>query len=195
MRGGWASTDRGGHWFQIWPDGVPSLDIFGTNRQGNYDCAIGVRKDHPDEVWVGGTSLWKYTLNGVPEQLAQEFGPPGLLLLCAFGRGMRITFADASIAFVGCDGGVYRTSSGGFSWTPYNRNLNITQFYSVAFNAQGHLLGGAQDNGSQFVPGYGVTNMEGVQCEWRRWFRCGHVTARHEHPVHDRVLWIARSIQ
>ncbi len=163
MRGVWSSTDRGAHWFQVWPGGIPSIDIFSrpSGSQGFYDCAIGVRPGHPDEIWVGGLQLWKYTLNGAPEQIAAENGPPGCFY-CVHSDVHEITFADANIAYVGCDGGVYRTSSGGNSWTAYNRNLNITQFYSVAYNAVGHVLGGAQDNGSQLVPGYGISEQEAV---------------------------------
>ena len=168
MSGVWSSTDRGNTWIRVWPpdygvNAVPALDIFSsTHPQGYYDCAIGVRPGHPDEVWVGGVDLWKYTLSGVPEQLApSNLNFPGCFF-CVHSDEHEITFADANTAYIGCDGGVYRTPSAGASWNACNRFLNITQFYSVAYNSQGHTLGGAQDNGTQLVYGYGNTSQEAV---------------------------------
>ncbi len=157
MAGVWSSTDRGENWFRIWPPGdeVPSLDIFRDNAQGHYDNAIAVRPGHPDEVWVGGVELWKTSLNGQPNQLADAANFPGCFS-CVHADIHEIVFADEFNAFIGCDGGVYRTPNAGDNFFDCNRDLAITQFYSVGYNAKGNVAGGAQDNGTQFIDGYGL---------------------------------------
>ncbi len=161
MAGVWASTDRGMTWYQIWPPGatVPSLDIFRDNRQGFYDNAIAVRPGHREEVWIGGVELWKTTLSGQPNQLAVADASPGCFF-CVHSDVHEIVFADDQTAYIGCDGGIFKSPTGGQNFYAANRDLAITQFYSVAYNTRGHVIGGAQDNGSQFINGYGNSTNE-----------------------------------
>lgn len=169
MSGAWSSTDQGATWFRIWPSNlsdtdpnrVPSLDIFRDNHQGQYDCAVAVRPGHPDEVWLGGVELWKTSLNGQPNQLALPNNYPGCFN-CVHADVHEIVFADANTAFVGCDGGVYKTPTAGSIFYQADRDLAITQYYSVAYNANGQVGGGAQDNGSTFISGHGTTRNEAV---------------------------------
>ena len=156
MNGVFSSTDRGSTWSRIWPagfgtNGVPSLDIFGDNSQGWYDNVCAVRPGNPEEVWVGGVSLWKTTLSGAPEQIALASDFPGCFI-CVHADVHEITFAGPNIAYIGCDGGVYK-SVDGLSFTSAVRDYNVTQFYSMAFSPKGRVLGGTQDNGTQYITG------------------------------------------
>ena len=60
--------------------------------------------------------------------------------------------------YIGCDGGVFKSTNLGVSWQPMNRNYDVTQYYSIAFgpytstNGEG-ILGGTQDNGSPYMNG------------------------------------------
>lgn len=60
-----------------------------------------------------------------------------------------LVFQDANTVLIGTDGGMYKTTNSGQTWTPLGE-LPITQFYRVAANTfdQGQYAGGAQDNGS-----------------------------------------------
>lgn len=40
-----------------------------------------------------------------------------------------------------------------------NRNFNVTQFYSVAAAATGEVIGGTQDNGTNYIDFLGNTTM------------------------------------
>jgi Secretion system C-terminal sorting domain len=169
MSGSWASTDRGQNWNRIWPsniadtdvNAVPELDIFRDNQQGAYDNAVAVRPGHPDEVWVGGVELWKTSINGQPNQLAFPNSEPGCFF-CVHSDVHEIVFADAATAYIGCDGGVYTSPTGGENFYGANRGLSVTQFYSMGYNANGQVAGGAQDNGTLFMSGSGNTGLEGV---------------------------------
>ena len=162
MSGAWSSVDRGQNWFRIWPDfNIPELDIFGDNSQGFYDNAIAVRPGHPDEVWVGGVELWKTSLSGQPNQLANGSSEPGCFF-CVHSDIQEIVFADAATAYIGCDGGVYTSPNGGENFYAANRGLSVSQFYSVAYNSNGQAMGGLQDNGTVFLSGSGNTDQEGI---------------------------------
>ncbi len=169
MSGVWYSTNRGDNWFRIWPhnlpgnpDAVPELDIFGeVSSQGTYDNCIAVRPGHPDEIWVGGVELWKTSLSGQPQQLAAGGFFPGCFF-CVHADVHEIVFADELTTYIGCDGGVFKTPNGGVNFYACNRDLAITQFYSVAYNAKGNVGAGSQDNGTQFIDGYGNTTNEAI---------------------------------
>lgn len=165
MSGVWYSTDRGDNWFRMWPsnlsdsdpNAVPELDIFGdVSHQGTYDNAIAVRPGHPDEIWIGGVELWKTSTIGQPEQLAGGPFFPGCFF-CVHADVHTIVFADEATAYVGCDGGIFKSPNGGENFYACNRDYAVTQFYSVAYNAKGNVGGGAQDNGTQLIDGYGNT--------------------------------------
>ena len=61
-----------------------------------------------------------------------------------------ITFVPSvpNLLYDGNDGGIYRSTDGGTSWTSLNNGLEITQFYSGAVYPTGNYFsGGTQDNG------------------------------------------------
>ena len=51
---------------------------------------------------------------------------------------------------VGCDGGLFR-SKDRKTWTPISRGYTTLQLYNVAANELGHVVGGAQDNGTHLI--------------------------------------------
>lgn len=149
------NAGQGDTWQRIWPPGfgtggVPTLDIFGDNRQGWYDNVIAVRPGtNSQEVWVGGVSLWKTTLDGAPQQIAIAENFDGCFV-CVHADVHEITFVDNNLVYVGCDGGVFK-SVGGTLWGEHDRHYNVTQFYSMAFSPKGKVMGGCQDNGTQYI--------------------------------------------
>jgi hypothetical protein len=52
--------------------------------------------------------------------------------------------------YVGNDGGVGISLDKGQNWYPANRGYNVTQFYGIAFDANGRVMGGTQDNGTLY---------------------------------------------
>jgi hypothetical protein len=66
-----------------------------------------------------------------------------------------------SRVMVGCDGGMFLSQDGGFSWVDKNQNLRIKQFYSCAINptaGSNILYAGAQDNGCHLLTGAGLSS-------------------------------------
>ena len=95
---------------------------------------------NPSEIWVDGVGLARSTNGGATfasvggmhaDHHAQWFFP-----------------GNPATVLKGNDGGLYRSTNGGTSWTHFN-NLPISQFYTVeAHPAEPvKLYGGLQDNG------------------------------------------------
>jgi photosystem II stability/assembly factor-like uncharacterized protein len=157
MGGVYCSTNKGETWTEVWPNGIDNqYDIFGlasgNGGQGYYDAALTVKPGEPGTCWVGGVSLWKSGCNNQPEQIAYNFD---------FGGGDYYVHSDIhtfEIApngdwYIGCDGGVFKSTDGGTTFTASNRGYNVTQFYSIAHSGGYPTMGGAQDNGTQIILG------------------------------------------
>ncbi|MCS7029443.1 MAG: T9SS type A sorting domain-containing protein, partial [Bacteroidia bacterium] len=63
-----------------------------------------------------------------------------------------ITFnpSNPNQLFAGCDGGVFRSNNRGYSFTYVPNNFVTFQFYDMDVAPDGSVLGGTQDNGSNF---------------------------------------------
>lgn len=60
--------------------------------------------------------------------------------------------------YVACDGGIFKSTNGGTSWTAMNNGLNATQFYaslgvSSNITTPNRMIGGLQDNGQVLYNG------------------------------------------
>ena len=52
--------------------------------------------------------------------------------------------------YAGNDGGVSISNDNGNTWFVANRGYNVTQFYGIAFDRDGAVMGGTQDNGTLY---------------------------------------------
>jgi hypothetical protein len=139
--GFWTSTNSGTNWTAI-----TNTSLLSTSQStfGWWFGRLWVDPASSQHVWVAGVQLlesldaganWRRNSNVHADQHAFAFDPrvPGRV-------------------FLGDDGGVYRSTSGGATtgtWTKAS-SLAINQFYTVAVSQQdtARVSGGAQDNGS-----------------------------------------------
>ena len=130
------STDGGTTWTRQTATSLSSI----ISNQGAWSGRLFVHPTNSAEVWVDGVGLARSTNSGASfssvaglhaDHHAQWFFP-----------------ANPAIVLKGNDGGVYRSTNGGTSWTHFN-NLPISQFYTVeAHPAEPFkVYGGMQDNG------------------------------------------------
>lgn len=132
------STNGGMSWFQ---------KVGYSDPQGWYDLMVAVNPNDVDEVYIGNTELRRSTNGGTSFSYVGGSG---------FNQAMHLDFhymmfapSDPSVRYVGCDGGVYRSTNGGVSWQHRNTGLPITQYYRMASHPGNPdiVLGGSQDNG------------------------------------------------
>ncbi|MEO7794161.1 MAG: hypothetical protein ABIV06_05250 [Thermoanaerobaculia bacterium] len=69
-------------------------------------------------------------------------------------HAIAIADSDPTIVYLGCDGGIWRSGDSGITWTSLNNtDFHATQFQSLALHPTDRqfLIGGTQDNGTQFL--------------------------------------------
>ncbi len=160
------STDKGNTWEPILDGTGEGVMIFGDNTQGWYDNTIAVYPDNKNKIICGGIDLWKWEKNNAFEQISywQEWAGDYyvhadqhvILFHPEYGNGNNtIFFAN--------DGGVFRSANGGSTFIPVIKKYLTTQFYSVAFSGDGRVIGGTQDNGTQYIDYLGNTAKTAVE--------------------------------
>jgi len=82
-----------------------------------------------------------------------------------------LKYQDNTTLYEGNDGGIYRTTSGGTSWTDLSDGLVISQIYRIGVSAQteGTVINGLQDNGTKLLWSsdgnwYDVKGGDGMEC-------------------------------
>jgi photosystem II stability/assembly factor-like uncharacterized protein len=136
LEGLFRSTDGGTTWTRQTATSLASI----IGNQGTWSGRLFVHPTNSAEVWVDGVGLARSTNSGASfssvsglhaDHHAQWFFP-----------------GNPAVILKGNDGGVYRSTNGGTSWTHFN-NLPISQFYTVeAHPAEPFkVYGGMQDNG------------------------------------------------
>lgn len=172
------SHDNGVTWYQfVGASGTPSnLDIF--RNQGTYNSIVTVLPTDNKKILIGGIDIWqwKQTVNNPPsggfEVLTQWFLPP-FSSKYAHADNHEMKWDALNRLYIGNDGGVGVTDDYGDNWFPANRGYNVTQFYGIAFDKDGAVMGGTQDNGtlyndhtlSTFKEFREVNGGDGFECE------------------------------
>lgn len=132
------STDGGTTWTRQSVTGLASI----IGAQGFWSGRLFVHPTNPSDLWVDGVGLAHSTNGGASftavsglhaDQHTQWFSP-----------------ANPAVILKGNDGGLYRSTNGGGTWTHFT-NLPISQFYTVEAHPlePAKIYGGLQDNGVQ----------------------------------------------
>jgi len=141
LEGVFRSTDGGVTWTQQTATNARNI----VSNQGTWSGRIFVHPTNPAEIWVDGVGLARSANGGASftsvaglhaDHHAQWFFP-----------------ANPAIILKGNDGGLYRSTNGGTSWTHFE-NLPISQFYTVEAHPKEpfKIYGGMQDNGVKRTP-------------------------------------------
>lgn len=170
------SHDNGVTWYQfIGTSTTPGyLDIY--RDQGTYNSIVSVLPSNPEKIMIGGIDIWKWeqTVNNPPsggfEKLTNWFASPtSPTYVHADNHEMK--WAGNKL-YMGNDGGIGITSDL-VNFYPANKGYNVTQFYGMAFDRDGNLMGGTQDNGTLYNNGTlfspmsfsEVSGGDGFECE------------------------------
>ena len=152
----YGSNNGGDTWVVIMPGNIaPYSSLFGTG-QGGYDNVISAVPGNPGECIIGGVTLWKSGVESQPEQIALNFTSE-VSPLYVHSDIHEFTWSPDGLLYIGCDGGIHVSDDKAQTFYRANRFYNVTQFYSTDFDGFDNVVGGTQDNGTQFIDGTGIT--------------------------------------
>lgn len=135
-----------------------NTDIFDSSEQSWYNLALTVSETNAEEVYVGCLTVWK-SIDG---------GDSFIRVSRSNARTASYTHADIHFLrffngelFCGSDGGIFRSTDGGKSFTDLTNGMHIGQFYKIAVSKQNpnKMTGGSQDNGSFGLTSNGEWNI------------------------------------
>lgn len=130
-----------------------TTDIFDGSGQAWYDMAITVSQSDRNTVIAGCLNLWRSTNGGTGWSVLNSWSNPS---------SSAYTHADihwlsyeGGRLYCGSDGGIYRSTNNGNSFTDLTDGIQIGQFYTIAGspNDVNVISGGLQDNGGYIWDG------------------------------------------
>ncbi len=165
-------TENGGNSWRFLGKGDaflnPLCSQIGANRvcQGWYDLCLATHPKDDNILFLGGSlSMYSWSLNNGWVQMTFWNFPAVLGNNEVHADMHEFAFHKNSDTMVILnDGGVYMTTHSfknypnKVEWKPKNNFYNVCQFYDMDANIYGELIGGAQDNGTQFATLRGSTS-------------------------------------
>ncbi len=151
-QGIYTSADGGVSW-AAQPLPTTLCDIGGITGAGQcwYDLTLTVDSADSSVFYAGGPYLHKFTSNGAANARIGQSGG-GATIHVDFHA---LQFGAGSGLWVGSDGGAYRSTDAGGTFSNLNNDLEISQFIGIAGRGgpTGPIIGGTQDNGSLLYNG------------------------------------------
>lgn len=157
LKGIYASIDKGTTWYDI---SGPATEVFNPyGEQGIYDNCIITVPGFPKRIIIGGLTMFSWELIGEIPSISY-FEPRTVY----FGTNQDpyyvhpdihefqwAVYGDSAVLYVGCDGGVFKSSNLGATYYSANRGYTTGQFYGIGISNDGKVAGGLQDNGTQYL--------------------------------------------
>lgn len=138
------STNYGANWTQL----AMSSDFQNQGGQAWYDLYLRINPKNPNKVYIGTIDVYR-SLDGTNFTNITNGYSGGSVHVDQHYLFFHPTVENTF--FVCNDGGIWKTTNNGDSFTNMNQTLTLTQFYRIKaspFDA-GRILGGTQDNGTQ----------------------------------------------
>ena len=167
------SVDAGNNWFQISAGTYLGgyYNALGFVDQGWYDLCIAVDPIDPDHVLIGNVELYR-TTNGSDFSRVRPFGNDanGSLVHNDYHK-LVFAASDPDYLYIGCDGGIYKSTNRGYVAYSRNAGLETLQFYRITAHPDNPeiIVGGMQDNGTARTTDGGaswswINHSDGMEC-------------------------------
>ena len=132
--------------------------------QCNYDLALTVSPSNPSRIYFGGISLWTWGEETGWAQIDKYFGFTATDPNYVHADKHSVYFHPNNPDVMYCtnDGGIFRTENVNATYPEFkaiNKGYNVVQFYGIGANHKGQVIGGSQDNGTQFL-NYGFNSTQ-----------------------------------
>jgi photosystem II stability/assembly factor-like uncharacterized protein len=151
--GVYRSTNGGTTWSLM--SSTPNIMGWANNGSGSggqawYDLSIAGDPNQENTIYVGGVNILKSTNGGSTWSCVGHWYGAGSTPYVHADHHHASFRPGSSELYVGTDGGVYKTTNAGSSWSDLNDGMNITQYYKISQSTTDTslVLAGSQDNGS-----------------------------------------------
>ncbi|OFY87303.1 MAG: hypothetical protein A3F72_17550 [Bacteroidetes bacterium RIFCSPLOWO2_12_FULL_35_15] len=199
LKGVYQSIDKGVSWTLIGNGGTTQFEPFGSASQAgqaDYDMALAVAPSNKTSIIIGGVSLWGWCATNQSSPSIGQWKEAATLsefyyattiprpdYVHADVHTIKFSTTNPNTMYIGCDGGVFRSTNVNPTFIPTpnyirsNHNYNVSQLYSIAYESDNiygtGVIGGLQDNGTQYISGTGNTAKtakhidggDGAECE------------------------------
>jgi len=143
------STDGGNTWRVI---GSNNAFLNPHNGQGDYNHALAVSPIDKERIFVGGVTFWEWSEDNGWLQVSSLAGIPGSQIYVHADNHAIVFHPDKpQTIWIGNDGGLFKSTNDGFTWSWEVKNYITTQFYNIAVGLGEEMMGGTQDNGTILV--------------------------------------------
>lgn len=139
------------------------IDGQDDSNQTTYDLAMAVSPTDVADIFTAGINLWRSTSYGNAGTMTNvtqwRDDLPSTVSYC-HADIHNVDFSPVDGSFYVCsDGGLYRSTNEGTSFTKLSSGMCIMQFYDIADyeGDSNHLIGGTQDNGCNYKNTYTTT--------------------------------------
>ncbi|PLX10958.1 MAG: hypothetical protein C0598_09290 [Marinilabiliales bacterium] len=158
LHGIYKSTNSGLTYTEVFSGSTTNMldwacDGSGSGGQGWYDLCLAADPNDADVLFVGGVNTWKSVDGGSSWNITNHWsGTCGGQATTVHADKHYLEFQNGTSTLFECnDGGVYKTSNGGNSWTDISNSLVISQIYriGVAQSVSNDVICGLQDNGTK----------------------------------------------
>ena len=181
LAGLWSSTNSGASFSQYFTGTTSnnllhsSYNASGGGGQGHYDLAYAINPNNSNDIWLGGVNTWNTTDGGGNWYLKTMWSPNstqnpnGVPTVHADKHFVAFHPLQSGTMFECNDGGLYKTTDAGTTWTDLSNGLEISQIYRIGTSATvaNNVICGLQDNGSKELYSanwYDQTGGDGMEC-------------------------------
>ncbi len=145
-----------------------------TGGQGSYDLTIQADPNHGDTLFVGGINTWRSTNGGETWTCvnmwtgSSTYNKSSVPVVHADKHAMAFQ-NGSSVFFEGNDGGIYKSTDYGNSWTDLTNGMVISQLYRIGPSRSDSslVIAGLQDNGTKVMNDRQWDNViggDGMEC-------------------------------
>lgn len=164
LAGLWYSSNSGASFSQYFAsDNTNNLlhssyNASGNGGQGHYDLAYAINPTNYNDFWLGGVNTWNSTNSGLNWNIKTMWSsntsnnPNNIPVVHADKHFIAFHPLTPGTMFECNDGGLYKTTNSGSTWTDLSNGLQISQMYRIGVSqsqSNPGVICGLQDNGTK----------------------------------------------
>jgi len=121
--------------------------------QAFYDLEMLVSPVNAEKVTIASINQWQTTNGGTSWNIISHwYGDGGKPTVHSDFHAMSYAPSNSTTFYSGSDGGIFKTTNDGVTWTDISHNLNISQITQLGLSQQdaNKIITGMQDNGTNY---------------------------------------------